>query len=299
MVYTEILERNGKKYYYRVESIRNGKKVSKRKKYLGVDLDKQILIDKEKNADISLGLLSSLLTKEEIKSLDKIKKEFSKESSLTIDNRYEAFCTQFTYDSNAIEGNTLSLQETSELLFDGLVPKKSLREVNESLNHKNAFDYLLKYKEDINKELILKLHSLVVKNTLKKNLVDQVGIYRKSQVFLRGVEWLPPTPKEVPKEMTDLLTWYSKNKDKLHPVVLASYFHIAFETIHPFIDGNGRTGRLLMNFILRTNKYPMVNIPNKNKRTYYAALNEAQVNGNLRKFVEMIIEILVNSKLQF
>jgi len=299
MVYTEILKRNGRKYYYRVESVRKGKKVTKRKKYLGVNLDKKILRDKENLADKELGLLTTLLNKEQIVLLEKVKKEFAKEPNVTRVNRYEAFCTQFTYDSNAIEGNSISLAETSHLLFDQLVPKKPLREVHEIMNHKNAFDYLLEYRGDINKKLICELHSLVVKNTLRKDLEDQVGIYRKSQVFLRGVEWLPPTPKDVPKEMADLLSWYSRNKSKLHPIVLATYFHIAFETIHPFVDGNGRTGRLLMNFILRKNKYPMVNIPNSNKTDYYEGLKKAQVDGDLHKLVGMIIDLLVDSKLRF
>jgi len=299
MVYTEVLERNGKKYFYRVESVRKGKKVLKRKKYLGVDLDKKTLSKKEEQADKDLGLLGSLLEKKELEKLEKLKKQYLKEPNETKENRYEAFVSLFTYDSVAIEGNTLSLQETSQLLFDDILPQKSLREVNETLNHKKTFDYVLNYKGDITKEFICKLHEMIVKETLRKDLESQIGKFRISQVFIRGVEWLPTRSSEVPKEMKSLLAWYSKNKNKLHPLILASYFHVAFETIHPFVDGNGRVGRLLLNFILHKNKYPMVNIPNKIKRRYYDTLGEAQVKGNLRPFMKFIFDLLMENKILF
>lgn len=93
-------------------------------------------------------------------------------------------------------------------------------------------------------------------------------------------------------EMRTLLRWYNMNKNKLHPLVLTTYFHIAFEAIHPFIDGNGRTGRLLLNFILHKNNYPMINIPNKKKLEYYRCLEEAQQKNNLRDFIKFLLQIL-------
>ena len=209
----------------------------------------------------------------------------------------ETFVSKFTYDSNAIEGNTLTLQETSQLLFDKIVPvSKLLREVNEALNHKEAFDYALHYKEDITKKFICDVHKKVVKETLKPELAPQIGKYRTIQVFIRGVEWTPIKPSEVPNEMKSLLAWYSRAKKKLHPLVVAAYFHVGFETVHPFVDGNGRVGRLLMNYILHKNKYPMINIPNSIKNRYYSALHSAQVKGDLRPFVELLIGILRENK---
>ncbi len=300
MVYTEIKEKSGKKYYYRVKSIRKGNKVSKKRVYLGVNLDKKELNKKEDNADKELGLLNKLLTDEEKDELNKLKDAFTKEPKESYDNRYEVFCSQFTYDSTAIEGNTITLQETSQLLFDNLSPKgKSIREINEVLNHKKAFDYILDYDGDLTKEFILELHKLVIKDTLKPELSKEVGKYRSLQVYLRGVDWLPCKPEEVPGEMQALLSWYTKQKKKLHPLVLASYFHVAFETIHPFVDGNGRVGRLLMNFILHKNGYPMINISNTGKQDYYGALEESQVRGNLRDFVVLMIKFLKNAKIKF
>jgi Fic family protein len=126
-----------------------------------------------------------------------------------------------------------------------------------------------------------------------------VGVYRSVQVFIRGVEWVPAAPEDVPRDMATLLSWYAKNRKKVHPLVLAIYFHVGFETVHPFVDGNGRVGRLLMNFILHRNGLPMLNIPNERRLGYYDVLEEAQVNGNLRPFIEFVIELYEESKLVF
>jgi len=299
MVYTEIKEKNGKKYYYRVLSIRKKDKVMKKRIYLGTELEKSKLSKKEKEADKELILLSSLLEENEIKELEKIKKEYLNLPKETKDNRYEAFVSLFTYDSTNIEGNTLTLQETSQLLFENITPRKSLSEINEVINHKEAFDFILENKEDLSKNLILKLHKLVVKNTLKSELNNQIGKYRTLQVYIRGTNWLPPKPSEVPKEMASLLAWYSKNKKKLHPLILASYFHSAFETIHPFVDGNGRTGRLLMNLILNLNKFPMINIPNNKKHIYYSALEKSQMGGDLRPLTKFLFNLIKEEKIRF
>ena len=231
--------------------------------------------------------------------------KFTKNRTLIADvfsskeKKYEAFVSLFTYDSTNIEGNTLTLQETSQLLFEGITPRKSLREIKEAINHKEAFDFILDYKNGISKEFILKLHNLVAKDTLKPELTNQEGKYRTLQVYIRGVEWIPPKPKEVPRGMGSLLSWYAKNREKLHPLILAAYFHSAFETIHPFVDGNGRVGRLLMNFILHKNRYPMINIPNKKKHIYYKVLETSQVEGNLRPFVKFLLDLLKENGIKF
>lgn len=300
MVYTEIKELKGRKYYYRVKSVKKEGKTQKQRIYLGVDLEKSNLKELENKADKTLVSLNYILSEEELEILCRIKAEYKKEPKETRDNRYEAFCSLFTYDSTAIEGNTLTLQETAHLLFENIVPaSKSLREINEALNHKQAFDYLLKYQDDVNKDLILKLHKLVVKDTLKSHLTGQIGKYRKVQVYIRGTDWMPPKPSDVPIEMAHLLGWYSRNKKTLNPLVLAAYFHVAFEIIHPFVDGNGRAGRLLMNFILHKNKLPMINIPNSKKMKYYKYLHEAQIKGNLEPMVKFLFELIKEQNLRF
>ena len=296
MVYTEIQEKNGKKYYYRVKSIRKGKKVNKERVYLGVDLNKKEILKKGKTADKTLLYLNNLLTEQEIKDLEDIKEKYKKQPKESFENRYEVFTSDFTYNSTAIEGNTLTLQETAQLLFEGITPRKSMREINEVLNHKKAFDFILSYNGDVTKEFICDLHKIVVKDTLKEELKTQIGCFRNLQVYIRGTDWLPPKPEDVPKEIKSLLFWYSKNKEKLHPLIVSAYFHAGFETVHPFVDGNGRTGRLLMNFILHKNNFPMINIPNSIKHKYYEALESAQIRGNLKLLVKLLFEILRSSK---
>lgn len=299
VTYTELKKKNEKKYYYRTRSIRDGKKFTKKRVYLGVNLDKKELRAAEQKADRELGILNSILTDEEIEVLNNIKREYSKLPKKILNNRYEAFISLYTHDSTAIEGNTLTLQETANLLFERITPAKNLWEINEVLNHKNAIDFILYYEDDITKKFICHIHELVVSDTLSSELEDQIGRNREHQVYLRGVEWVPAPPEKVPKDMKNLLSWYTRNKKKLHPLVVATYFHVGFELVHPFVDGNGRVGRLLLNFILHKNGYPMVNIPNIQKNRYYSVLNEAQVEGNLRPILEFLIELLQENKVPF
>ncbi len=298
MAFTEIKEKSKKKYYYRVKSIKRGRKVEKERIYLGVNLSRDELLKKERGADKRLNIFSAILSKEDEGLLEKIKSDYSREPRENYENRYESFCSLFTYDSTGIEGNTLTFEETSFLLFEGIVPKeKSLREIHEVLNHKKAFDFILDYNGDLTKELILRLHEMITINTLRPDLTSQIGKYRRVQVFIGRS--IPPKPQEVPDKMAALLRWYSSNKKKLHPLVLASHFHCEFEKIHPFVDGNGRVGRLLMNFILHKNKLPMINIPKKRRFKYYDVLQTAQYKNNLMPFVKFMIDILKKDSLRF
>jgi Fic family protein len=299
VAYTEKKRRNGKTYYYRAVSVRDGDHVGKERKYLGHDLTPEELAKAESAADMELGVLEALLTLDELQALEELKTSQAAQPLSTERNRYEAFISMFTHNSTAIEGNTLTLQETASLLFDGITPGRSIREVNEVLNHRRAFDHLLEHDGDLDRGLILEVHRLAIKDTLREDLTDQVGIYRSVQVYIRGVEWVPASPEDVPKDMATLLAWYSKNRNKVHPLVLAIYFHVGFETVHPFVDGNGRVGRLLMNFILHRNGLPMVNIPNARRNRYYDVLHEAQVNGTLRPFIEFVMELFDESTLLF
>ena len=295
MAYTEIKEVRKRKYYYRAKSFKRAKKTAKERIYLGVNLNNEELAKKEQEADKQLNLFESFLTAKEIKFLETLKRKFSKEPKENYENRYESFCSLFTFDSTGIEGNTLTLSETSHLLFEGIVPStKSLREINEVLNHKKAFDYILQYNGDLTKKFILDLHYLVVINTLREDLIKYIGKYRKVQVFIGGS--IPPNAMEVPNRMASLLRWYSKNK--LHPLVLATYFHTEFEKIHPFVDGNGRVGRLIMNFIMHKNNLPMINIPKKRRFAYYKSLRKAH-QGNHRPFIDLLMGLLKKDKLRF
>jgi len=300
-MYIEIKERNKSKYYYLCKSLRINGKYKKIRVYLGKNLSKKKLKDeinkKGKIIEEKINLLKkqdplfNLLNEKEIKEIEKIKKRFGKflRNDVALKKFLEWFEVSFTYNTTAIEGSTLSLEEVSLILTDNLSPEgKSLKEIKEIENHKKAFEYILSYKGDINKKVICKLHRILTKDILPEKYS---GKFRDVQVFIRGVEVIPPKPKDIENEFRELMKWYRKNKLKYNPVVVGAYFHAAFESIHPFIDFNGRVGRLILNFFLFKNKLPMVNIKNEEKLKYYKALKEAN-KENLRYLVKLIIDNL-------
>ncbi|MCI0497189.1 MAG: Fic family protein [Thermoplasmata archaeon] len=289
MSYTEVKERGNARYFYRVRSVRRDGKVGKDRVYLGRDLSGDELAVREERADSELYILRGLLTDDEVEELERVRQMYATLPEASRRNRYEAFVAEYTHDSTAIEGNTLSLRENAMLLFDGVTPRHGeLREVFEVLNHRDAIDLLLDRESDIDRRMVLELHRVVCQNTLPRHLEGQLGVYRTVQVRVGGTDWRPPAPEDVPEDMAILLSWHTRNRDRLHPVIVAAYFHVAFETIHPFVDGNGRVGRLLMNHILHGGGFPMVNIPFRERQRYYACL-EAGQEGNLRPFVELLM----------
>ena len=301
IMYIEIKKRNKSKYYYLCKSLRINGKYKKIRVYLGKNFSKKKLKDeinkKGKIIEEKINLLKkqdplfNLLNEKEIKEIEKIKKRFGKflRNSVALKKFLEWFEVSFTYNTTAIEGSTLSLEEVSLILIDKLSPEgKSLKEIKEIENHKKAFEYILSYNGDINKKVICKLHRILTKDILPEKYS---GKFRDVQVFIRGVEVIPPKPKDIENEFRELMKWYKKNKLKYNPIVVGAYFHAAFESIHPFIDFNGRVGRLILNFFLFKNKLPMINIKNEEKLKYYKALKEAN-KENLRYLVKLIIDKL-------
>lgn len=301
IMYIEIKKRNKSKYYYLCKSLRINGKYKKIRVYLGKNFSKKKLKDeinkKGKIIEEKINLLKkqdplfNLLNEKEIKEIEKIKKRFGKflRNSVALKKFLEWFEVSFTYNTTAIEGSTLSLEEVSLILIDKLSPEgKSLKEIKEIENHKKAFEYILSYNGDINKKVICKLHRILTKDILPEKYS---GKFRDVQVFIRGVEVIPPKPKDIENEFRELMKWYRKNKLKYNPIVVGAYFHAAFESIHPFIDFNGRVGRLILNFFLFKNKLPMINIKNEEKLKYYKALKEAN-KENLRYLVKLIIDKL-------
>ena len=306
-MHIERQKRKGATYFYMAENIRKKNGWEKIRVYIGKDLSssklrktadnrKHEFAKKVDEAKRLADPLFSLVSAEQSEKIRKIKilhqKNRSKMPKMQYENYYEHFVTEFTYDTNAIEGSTVTLQETALILFDKVVPKdRTLREINEVQNHKDALDFMLRHKVDINKNFVLKMHKLLMHNILWK----YAGTFRDVQVYVRGAEFTPPLPRDVEKEFKRLMLWYRANKRKYHPVVVAAYFHHVFESIHPCRDGNGRIGRLLLNFILRKNALPMVNIKYREKGKYYEAL-EAGNKGNLKPLTDIIIKYLERSE---
>ena len=234
-----------------------------------------------------------LLSKQERQTLKKLAKSYQnaikKFDPITKQKYLDWFLTQFTYDTNAIEGSSVPLEEVGLILFDKVVPSdRNLREVYEVQNHKKAYDFINKHAGDFNLKFILDIH-----RRLMSEIISDAGKTRNVRVFVRGSDLKPPKPEEVPKHLEKLVRWYKSNKS-LHPVLLAAHVHSEFERIHPFRDGNGRTGRLLLNFLLIKNDYPPINILNEKKGAYYSALKSWD-KGKKRPFVELVISYIKDS----
>ncbi len=182
-----------------------------------------------------------------------------------------------TYASNAIEGNTLTLSETKVIIEDGItVGGKPLKYCYEATGHAKAYDYMISIARGdhfkITEEVILKLHRLFYSGID----TDEAGKYRDIQVFITGTEYLPPSPEDVPRLMTDFAKDLEARKDTMHPIEYAAYAHRRLVDIHPFVDGNGRTARLLMNLILLNRGYVALSIPPVLRFDYMQALQAAQ-----------------------
>ncbi|WP_291088022.1 Fic family protein [Empedobacter sp. UBA3475] len=232
--------------------------------------------------------------KNRFEHLDELKQHLNKLRNLQSDKVTKALDIEYTYESNRIEGNSLTLQETALVIEKGLtIGGKSLNEHLEAVNHQNAIEYikdLAKQNETITERDLLQIHYLILQGINN----EQAGKYRNLQVLISGAKHVPPQPYLVQKEIESLFLWYNDNKDKLHPVVLSAEMHERLVTIHPFIDGNGRTARLLTNLILLQNGFPIAILKGDidSRLKYYSALETAQVEHNKESFINLIIQNL-------
>ena len=235
---------------------------------------------------------------EMLTQLDELKKcldSFRPLNSDQVERLHAAWDTEYTYESNRIEGNTLTLSETSIVINEGMtVAGKTVNEHLEAINHKEAIGYLraiVSGSEEISEWTIKSLHELILKNHPKYH--EERGKYRNDDVQITGTTFVPPIFMRVPDLMRDLITHYEEKKNaKLHPVALAADMHAELVGVHPFIDGNGRTSRLVMNFILLRSGFPIANISgDREKRTtYYDALNASHLEHNDEPFRMLVAQ---------
>lgn len=291
MVYVEKRKENKKTLYYLTKSYRVKGKIKKKRVFLGTNLSKEQLFTLINDAKITLGEINfdKILSSKELIEFETIKISLKDKINLFEKNNfYQNFISEFTYDSNAIEGSSLTLEETNNLLFEGISPKnKPLIHLIEAKNHKESYDYTLSLKQNkLSTPLICKIQKIVVKNTLPEHLKNQEGQLRTLNVKIG--EHVAPPHFFVPRKLKNIITWYNKNSNKYHPIIVAAYFHSEFESIHPFIDGNGRTGRLLINFMLTKQNYPPVIIFLKYRAEYFDALKKARENKNLKPLINII-----------
>ena len=220
-----------------------------------------------------------------IKKAELYQKQMKQVNSIALAKWEANFEVEYTHESTAIEGNTLSLLETKVVLEDGLsVGGKHLREIFEVVNHKKAYEFI---KEKIAEGQLLDeptvkdIHSILMEN------IFAGGFYRNVNVRITGAQHIPPEPNEAYRQIKNFfadLTW--KYKDD--PITLAAWTHAEFVRIHPFIDGNGRTSRLIMNYQLLAHKLVPISIPKLDRLEYFKRLEEYALSGNIEPFADYV-----------
>jgi len=277
--------------YYLVHSYREKDKVEKIRKYLGTNLSKKELEKKKEIVEkIILELLEEINTKVFFFSLTKKQIEKLNEYKIKVvhlsEKEWANFTEDFVFNTNAIEGSTISEEEVSEILHK---KKAENAEEIETKGVAKGLEYIRKTKEDLSLDLLLKLHKFCFDGSK-----DFAGKFRKVNVVVKNsagqVLHSGVLKEELRDYLNDFIEWYKENKNKFKPLVLAAIIHNQFEYIHPFQDGNGRVGRLLLNFILVKNNYPLINIMLEDRAKYYKTLQEYSKKDNLKSTLNFLIK---------
>ncbi len=208
----------------------------------------------------------------------------------TLRSLLDDFLIRFAHDTTALEGNTLTLHETQVVLEHGItIGGKTIREHLEVTNTATAWHALnqwVRSTEPLSENLLTHLHRLAMQGILH----DDAGRYRIAPVFIRGSRHVPPNPLRVPDAMADFVTHFVHQPSALHPVVIAAKAHIEFAAIHPFVDGNGRVSRLLVNGLLLRSGYPPASYPATSRAEYLTTLEQSQVTHDIDPFVHITAE---------
>ena len=202
----------------------------------------------------------------------------------------EEFMIDFTYNSNAIEGNTLTLKETALALEGMTIDQKPLKDHLEAVGHRDAFLYVqdvAKQELPLSETVIKNIHALVLMNR-----PDDKGVYRRIPVRIMGAYTEPVQPYMIEPKMSELLTANEERKNTMTDIERIALFHLEFEGIHPFIDGNGRTGRLILNLDLIRNGYPPINVKFTDRKRYYDAFDAFYKDNDPAPMTELIAEYI-------
>ena len=300
-MFVEIRKRGKNRKYYLAHSFREGKKVVKLMRYLGQNLSESELIEKRKKAEQFIkehikqyreirDPFKTALSKtelEQIKSLES--KKLIKIFHLS-EKQWLKFSEIFSYNTNAIEGSTITQNEVKGIIEKNNIPNKSKEDIAEAKSVAEAIQFIRKTKEHISMDLIKNLHFMVFKDTKSfagkfREGIEVVIRDGSGRIIHRGAP-----SHHIVYLLKELVQWYEQNNKKYPPILLAAVVHNQFENIHPFQDGNGRVGRLLLNSILLKHNMPPVNISFKNRMEYYAALQSYENQGNIRPTIELILK---------
>ncbi len=297
MSYLAKKKRGKKVYYYLVENIPVAKGRRKQlRKYIGVEKPSetklQVLMAKfeeevEKEKIRVYGF--HYLTKDEINEIGKINKDFrdryGNQNETVQEQVDQNFVMVFVYNTNSIEGSTLSPKEVELLLSENISPNKPLDDVLEAKAAQKTLQFAKEYKGKFDETFLREIHEMYFKDTKTKI----AGKYKTHQNRIGGSRFETTPPQFVPTDMKLYFQEYEDLKKKLHPLELAAWAHWKLVRIHPFQDGNGRTARIAMNFILHKNDYEMIDIKTKEKQAYFNALEKCNYNNNARALATRLV----------
>lgn len=262
----EIMKRDN--FYYLTYSFRKRGKVINRKKYLGTEIPKNV-------EEIKQKFLEQCFKEDLFIKLKRIKKAYGEEWKQLPESikkqRLIDFSIDFTYNSNAIEGSTITKEETENIIIRKIAPNKPLSDVQETIRHSQVFFETIQEKKEFSESILKEWHEKLFKET-KADIAKKYREYLVRVGNYRAPDW-----QDVPKLMKQFIAYYNKQKKIMHPVELAAFLHYDFEKVHPFGDGNGRVGRLLINYILYKNQYPLIHIEMKKRSAYYRALEKGRI----------------------
>ncbi len=300
MAYIDKLKSGNKSFYYLGKTIRLGPdKWKKIRIKLGSEKPSQGII-RQKLKELKLEEYKvyneDYIDADKLEIVDDFREVFNNHlktfPKTIIDKEETDFVIRFTYNSNAIEGNRLTLRQTYLIIKEKQIPPGvPAKDYNEALNGRECLDFLKTYKGKLTIEFIEKIDEILTKNTG----VIYPGRIRFFPVKIEGTDYVPPDEKEVLSLLKKMIKFYYENKNKLHPFVLACLMHAQFVEIHPFEEGNGRTGRALMNWVLMKAGYPKLFIPFSNREKYYEAIdihNTKEYKEYCHKMFEIMLDQL-------
>jgi Fic family protein len=289
--------------YYLAHSFREGGKVNKIRVYLGSNIAPQVIHQRQEKATEllkqqlnSFKIIRSPINYKFSKHEEHLIKKLKLKTRLKVihltESDWEKFTELFTYNTNAIEGSTITQAEVLDILQDNKWPfAKPKEDISEAYGVAEAIRYLRKAKESISLQLMLKLHEIIFHNSK-----SFAGHFREKgvEVGIRdgtgNIVHLGAPSSRVVGLLGELIKWYNQNKKKYPPIVLGAVIHNQFEYIHPFEDGNGRVGRLLLNNILIKNHMPPVNISMESRKEYYETLRLFQRTGDIKPTIDLILK---------
>ena len=302
-MYVEIREENGHKKFYLAHSFRVSGSVKKIRVYIGADLSPEELKLQRKNAEAELKkrikekqsigdpFITALLPSElqELKTLT-ANGELRVLHLSELD--WSRFKEAFTYDTNAIEGSRVEAKEVVDILRKREWPEdKSKEDISETYGVAEAVDYIRTTKEHVSLKLVKELHRIIFRNSKPfAGKFREAGVEVVVKDALGNIVHVGAPSTQIKKRLKELARWYNQNKQKYPPLVLAAVVHNQFENIHPFQDGNGRVGRLLLNNILLKHNMPPLNIELRNRTQYYVALQAYGKAHNIRPTLELMLK---------